>query len=51
MGRVDQISNSSRFACLLASLMRAVVPWERSLLEEEEEEAEVVGALKKLMVN
>jgi hypothetical protein len=35
--------------------MRAVVPWERLLLdeeeEEEEEEAEGVGALKKLMVN
>ncbi len=49
-GRVDQISNSSRF-CLLASLVRAVVPWERLLLEEEEEEAEGVGALKKLMGN
>jgi hypothetical protein len=31
--------------------MRAVVPWERLLLEEAEEEAEGVGALKKLMVN
>jgi hypothetical protein len=32
--------------------MRAVVPWERLLLEEEEEEeAEGVGALKKLVVN